>query len=134
MRFVLVTFSACLHAIATATPQPDGATNTIMEVYPLLSPTLFFNGHIDHNETSTETDIRHVLGDDVLLRNQDPCCICYESYTAIDMVSELTCRHAFHTLCVQEWFRYNTACPLCRAPVRTVARARGRGSGTTYVF
>jgi len=41
------------------------------------------------------------------------CPICHEEDTAIRQT--ITCNHTFHHHCIQEWFRHNNTCPLCRS-------------------
>ena len=46
----------------------------------------------------------------------DTCSICF---SALDAGTEkLDCKHVFHTMCLHKWYRYQTTCPLCRAPSR----------------
>jgi len=40
------------------------------------------------------------------------CPICHEEDTAIRQT--LACNHTFHHHCIQQWFRVNKSCPLCR--------------------
>lgn len=55
------------------------------------------------------------------------CSICTQNFNCQPHVLE--CGHAFHHMCILEWFRYgNDTCPMCRdntismTPVRTTAR------------
>ena len=49
------------------------------------------------------------------------CCICMESFTEgrcdITPLSHNK-EHFFHTKCLEEWFRVNTVCPICRIEVK----------------
>ncbi len=40
------------------------------------------------------------------------CPICREEDTAVRQT--LACNHTFHHHCIQQWFRVNNTCPLCR--------------------
>tara|TARA_B100000925_G_scaffold238994_1_gene188031 strand:+ start:4921 stop:5304 length:384 start_codon:yes stop_codon:yes gene_type:complete len=40
------------------------------------------------------------------------CPICHEEDTVIRQT--LACNHTFHHHCIQQWFRVNNTCPLCR--------------------
>ena len=44
------------------------------------------------------------------------CCVCLSGFEANQEVSELPCKHFFHTGCLDKWFdnRHST-CPLCRS-------------------
>lgn len=44
------------------------------------------------------------------------CPICQEQYSQDDTVSMLPCngKHYYHTECINEWFRVNNICPICR--------------------
>ena len=46
----------------------------------------------------------------------ETCAICIYRYINGDVISTLPCskRHSFHTYCLEEWFRTNVSCPLCR--------------------
>lgn len=46
----------------------------------------------------------------------DICSICH---VRLDCGTErLACNHTFHTMCLHQWYRYQSTCPLCRAPSR----------------
>lgn len=42
------------------------------------------------------------------------CCICQKKYETGDSVSEIQCKHVFHTECIKEWGKYKQECPQCR--------------------
>ena len=44
------------------------------------------------------------------------CTICLEDFTDEDRVTPLPCdeRHYFHSHCIEDWFRRNDSCPLCK--------------------
>ena len=45
----------------------------------------------------------------------DDCCICLDSMPSGAVVSDLkTCKHMFHTQCIQEWLSKANTCPLCK--------------------
>ena len=46
----------------------------------------------------------------------DTCAVCINKYINGDVISTLPCskRHSFHTYCLEEWFRTNVSCPMCR--------------------
>lgn len=51
---------------------------------------------------------------EVIDSDLDICSICY---CTLDAGSErLECNHMFHTMCLHQWFRYQSTCPMCRAP------------------
>jgi hypothetical protein len=48
---------------------------------------------------------------------KDPCCICLSSLQANERVRCLACTHLFHIQCIDNWFKRNNKCPLCRKNV-----------------
>ncbi|XP_060215696.1 probable E3 ubiquitin-protein ligase XERICO [Lycium barbarum] len=48
--------------------------------------------------------------------NQVECCVCLNRFKGEEKVSELSCKHFFHTRCLDRWFdNQHTTCPLCRS-------------------
>lgn len=45
---------------------------------------------------------------------EEKCSICFDLLCNESPLSALTCNHLFHTACIQESFKYNTLCPLCK--------------------
>jgi hypothetical protein len=43
------------------------------------------------------------------------CPICHEEDANITQT--LACNHTFHHHCIQEWFRVNNTCPMCRMSI-----------------
>ncbi|XP_057493079.1 probable E3 ubiquitin-protein ligase XERICO [Actinidia eriantha] len=45
------------------------------------------------------------------------CCVCLCGFEADEEVSELSCKHFFHSGCLEKWFDnyQHTTCPLCRS-------------------
>ncbi|MED6183661.1 hypothetical protein PIB30_039780 [Stylosanthes scabra] len=44
------------------------------------------------------------------------CCVCLTRFEANQEVSELPCKHFFHTTCLDKWFdNRHPTCPLCRS-------------------
>ena len=43
------------------------------------------------------------------------CPICHEEDTVVRQT--LACNHTFHHHCIQQWFRVNNTCPLCRLTI-----------------
>nr|GMD21684.1 probable E3 ubiquitin-protein ligase XERICO [Ipomoea batatas] len=44
------------------------------------------------------------------------CCVCLCRFEAKEKVSELSCKHFFHTGCLDKWFdNHHATCPLCRS-------------------
>lgn len=52
-------------------------------------------------------------------RGQPECEVCLTEYRNNDQLRHLPCGHAFHTKCIDVWFRQSSTCPKCRAGVRT---------------
>jgi len=40
------------------------------------------------------------------------CSICYNNLN--DNISKISCGHEFHLHCIDEWYKINITCPLCR--------------------
>lgn len=50
---------------------------------------------------------------------EDNCAICQDSMREGEQIRRLNhCRHVFHKLCVDSWFRTNVHCPTCRHDIR----------------
>nr|CAD1841318.1 unnamed protein product [Ananas comosus var. bracteatus] len=45
------------------------------------------------------------------------CCICLESFSDGDRLTQLRCGHTFHTNCVQRWVEAHGDCPYCRTSI-----------------
>lgn len=56
---------------------------------------------------------------------EDECSICYEDRGAL---IQTNCSHAFHSTCLEDWFRTNSEglCPMCRCPVQWFGRESTR--------
>ena len=52
-------------------------------------------------------------------RSLQDCAVCLSEFEPDEEVRLLpNCNHAFHSKCIDTWFRSHSNCPLCRAPVR----------------
>jgi GTP cyclohydrolase I len=48
------------------------------------------------------------------------CSICHENYVIGNEIRILSsCHHVYHKLCIDEWFKRNVICPICRHDIRT---------------
>lgn len=46
--------------------------------------------------------------------NEDNCIICYTHFEKDEMLTELDCKHCFHTECINKWLlESSNKCPLC---------------------
>ena len=46
---------------------------------------------------------------------QTSCLICHEDYIASSsLIRIMDCSHIYHSTCIEEWFKYNESCPICR--------------------
>lgn len=45
------------------------------------------------------------------------CCVCQCEYEQCDEVMPLPCGHAYHGLCIMQWFERNKTCPCCNKEV-----------------
>ena len=53
------------------------------------------------------------------LSHLDECCICLGEFKPKQYVVALPCdfKHYFHKGCIENWFKYHTACPFCKTEV-----------------
>lgn len=51
-------------------------------------------------------------------RDDTECSICMSDIQSNELL-RLSCKHAFHTKCIQTWEGYSTRCPLCRSRFNT---------------
>lgn len=42
------------------------------------------------------------------------CSICYDGFQTNQTLSLLPCGHYYHPICVQNWFKTQVNCPICR--------------------
>ena len=48
------------------------------------------------------------------------CSICHEQFIIGNEIRILqVCHHVYHKTCIDEWFRQNVICPICRHDIRT---------------
>ncbi|KAJ6807646.1 E3 ubiquitin ligase BIG BROTHER-related [Iris pallida] len=58
-------------------------------------------------------------GQDVQDGNSDQCVICRLDYEAGDPLVVLSCKHNYHSECINRWLQINKVCPICSAEVST---------------
>lgn len=51
--------------------------------------------------------------DKLLNENQTNCTICLEIFVTSDMILELSCKHVFHQICLENWLNENILNPKC---------------------
>ena len=44
------------------------------------------------------------------------CIICFENLEENYTIT--TCKHEFHTHCIEQWLEFKTTCPICRTVLR----------------
>lgn len=47
------------------------------------------------------------------------CAICQDSIAERDTITQLPCRHAYHSDCISPWLARANTCPVCRYPLET---------------
>lgn len=58
--------------------------------------------------------------------NQTECVICLTAFQEEESVRKLhTCRHVFHTSCIDKWLGSHSGCPLCRSQIDQVTSPNG---------
>lgn len=61
---------------------------------------------------------RKIKSCDSLLKSNEICTICQNSYKMGEYKRELVCNHTFHKKCIDKWFKKNhNTCPICRYQV-----------------
>jgi hypothetical protein len=57
---------------------------------------------------------------------QPTCLICHTDYIEESpeksLIKIIDCSHIYHTVCIEEWFKYNESCPLCRRQLGVTTR------------
>jgi len=70
------------------------------------------------DNTDLTTIIEDVCGNDIHYKYshdcQLECLICKETFDEGDNVTEVSCGHSYHTLCLTMWTNTNSSCPYCR--------------------
>jgi hypothetical protein len=57
---------------------------------------------------------KKVKKDDILLKDECECFICFEKYKEKELTRTLQCGHTFHKKCVDKWLKKRSTCPHCR--------------------
>lgn len=58
--------------------------------------------------------------------NQTECVICLTAFEEEESVRKLhSCKHIFHTSCIDQWLASHSGCPLCRTQIDKVASPKG---------
>ncbi|GMY35475.1 RING-H2 finger protein ATL56-like [Fagus crenata] len=56
----------------------------------------------------------------------DDCVVCLDAFRDAQWCRKLSaCGHVFHMRCIDSWLIKVAACPICRAPVRSIAAKNG---------
>lgn len=58
---------------------------------------------------------------------QSTCLICHNDYneesSEKSLIKIIDCSHIYHKVCIEEWFKYNKACPVCRKQLGVASEA-----------
>ncbi|KAL4653786.1 hypothetical protein ACB092_01G331100 [Castanea dentata] len=60
---------------------------------------------------------------------EEDCSVCLEEFDTGSEVREMTCKHRFHSVCIERWLQVRGSCPLCRFVVPKITDS-GRGGGS----
>jgi hypothetical protein len=83
----------------------------------------------DDDEASHFVNCNHIneiLGNPIYIKKDDPilesdCSICMDNYKYKQYKRILPeCKHTFHKKCIDNWFKKNSSCPVCRKDFLTV--------------
>ncbi|KAL3824299.1 hypothetical protein ACJIZ3_020328 [Penstemon smallii] len=55
--------------------------------------------------------------------NSDSCVICRLDYEDDDTLTVLSCKHSYHSECINNWLHINKVCPVCSAEVSTSGKS-----------
>ena len=66
---------------------------------------------------------RASVGDYCRIHSPVECPICYEEIKGKD-AKVTSCKHSFHSECLQRWTRCNSTCPMCRTIIAPTAPER----------
>ncbi|KAI3883362.1 hypothetical protein MKW92_039608 [Papaver armeniacum] len=88
------------------TTRKGGLNSTVIGTFPVLVyPDVQNFKKIDADETAAVLE----------------CAVCLSEFEDEDVLRQLPiCRHAFHALCIDEWFVSQSTCPVCRFDVKPV--------------
>lgn len=62
-----------------------------------------------------------------IINDSKTCLVCYEIIHPHDVILDLTCKHTYHTGCVQSIMKlplHKKNCPYCRAPMKELAHCQ----------
>jgi hypothetical protein len=54
------------------------------------------------------------------IKKCDTCIICFELNSINNKCSILSCKHIYHSECINEWFDNSETCPICRKKIKHV--------------
>lgn len=69
--------------------------------------------------------------DEAMLGDHAECTICMDEVRLGDFVTQLFCKHWFHTSCISVWLNEHNTCPHCRMSIED-ARKRAEAANSTY--
>ena len=51
--------------------------------------------------------------------SEESCNICLEKFKWLENITELPCKHKYHSDCIYKWFKNSSTCPTCRYNIYT---------------
>jgi len=63
--------------------------------------------------------VTQMQADTQLANDADACVICLNEFKVGDRLRTLSCKHAFHMVCLDSWLEAHTTCPLCNVQLET---------------
>ncbi|KAI7887747.1 uncharacterized protein EV154DRAFT_519879 [Mucor mucedo] len=66
---------------------------------------------------ATESDIA-TLKTRTSSMNEQECAICTEHFNNLEL-TQLPCKHEYHSECIHHWLKLNASCPMCRQSIST---------------
>ena len=55
---------------------------------------------------------------DIPEEEEERCVICYEEFKNNQFIKRMSCKHLFHSFCIESWFTRSNLCPLCKAEIK----------------
>ena len=112
------TFEELLERFGTGM-EGRGASQEVIDSYPVE-----IVGSDENDDSSCDERTSSVKSDDDSESAKkkhkidlDTCNICLEDYQAGDEKKSLSCPHAFHKACIDQWLKRVASCPICKADV-----------------
>ncbi|KAG2441255.1 hypothetical protein HYH02_010098 [Chlamydomonas schloesseri] len=103
---------AAMAAAAAAAPGGGGAHNANQLVVGFLPPPAF--GGAGSSSTPTSSTAAAAAGRAGEEDDEPQCTVCLCEYEEGERITQLPCKHDFHSTCINKWLQTHYTCPICR--------------------